>query len=150
LHILHRQQKQRDIDDGSYVPDADMDDFSRWFKTTFVGDKYDSRKKKQARYVIKNIAFISIGIGVIFTATWYWSIAQGIPFISRANNFDTAKGRYETITPQGLMDDEFEAISKNSMLDRGPNEIAPQTRFAVPAGKPLISVPQAPKPSIEL
>mmetsp|Transcript_11182 Transcript_11182/g.24424 ORF Transcript_11182/g.24424 Transcript_11182/m.24424 type:complete len:190 (-) Transcript_11182:940-1509(-) len=43
----------------------------RFLKEVYIGSPYDSRKKKQARYVIKNITGISIAIGVVFTAVWY-------------------------------------------------------------------------------
>lgn len=41
------------------------------FKDIYIGSPYDSRNKKQARYVITNITIISLLIGIVFTAVWY-------------------------------------------------------------------------------
>jgi hypothetical protein len=43
----------------------------RFFRDVYVGSPYDSRRRQQARYVVRNITGISVAIGLIFTLLWY-------------------------------------------------------------------------------
>ena len=60
-------------DDENWVPSIadDSPPFIRFLKDVYIGSEYDSKSKKQARYVIRNITGISVAIGVIFTLIWY-------------------------------------------------------------------------------
>lgn len=120
-----KRQMQEDIESGKYQEPTweNRDDFKRWLKDTYVGSPYDSRKKKQARSVVRNITVISIGIGIIFTAIWY---AFPGKFINvRGADPELYQARYETVytAPDELMRDSF-----NNDKDDGPGQ-AEQTRF---------------------
>ena len=144
-----RKQMEEDMASGKYVPDESvpdgyMDEFVRFLRDTYIGSPYDSKKKQQARYVIRNITGISVGIGIVFTAIWYLSPT---PFIT------TAKGRdYQAVyrdteyyrAPNGLMNDDLK--SSNDYIDEGAPP-APQTRFD---GMDRPGRRLAPKPQIDL
>jgi hypothetical protein len=120
-----RRKLAEDIENGVYVPpNADKDDFKRWLQDTYVGSPYDSRKKKQARSVIRNITGISVGIGIIFTAIWFAFPGKFInvrgtdPAAYYAERYDA--GLYNA--PQALMEDTFKQ-------DNGPVLEKVETRF---------------------
>jgi hypothetical protein len=100
--------------EDKWMPPENESQFDRWFRETYVGSPYDSRKKKQARLVIKNITFISFGIGFIFTAIWF---AFPGKFISVRGERDFTE-RYATdfVPPQGLLSEEW-SKSKVSSAD---------------------------------
>lgn len=144
-----RKQLEEDIEQGTYVPDDSvpngyMDSFVRLLRDTYIGSPYDSRKKQQARYVIRNITGISVGIGIVFTAVWYLS---PVKFISTAKDRDfTAiyKDAEYYRAPSGLMNDDLK--SSNVYIDAGAPS-GPQTRFD---GMDRPSPRLAPKPQVDL
>eukprot|EP01038_Epipyxis_sp_PR26KG_P005869 gene5869-8094_t len=117
------------------------------FKDLYIGSVYDSRKKQQARYVIKNITFISFAIGFIFTAIWF---AFPGKFISvRGNNDEMYTSRYKTsyVDPDNLLQSEFMSSDAEYFDDASGLPEKEETRFAPPPVNPLI---QAPDKSIDL
>ena len=148
-----RKRMEDDIVAGKYVPDDPpdgvKDEFVKLLKDIYIGSPYDSRKKQQARYVIRNITGISVLFGIVFTVIWYAFPGR---FISTVKDRDFA-ARYSNLDfykpPSGLMQDDIDANvvdDKGYIGDAAPP--APQTHFEYDA--PRISVPRAPKPSIEL
>ena len=145
------KQMEDDMAAGKYVPDAPpdgvKDEFVRFLKDTYVGNPYDSRKKQQARYVIRSITGISVLFGIVFTGIWF---AFPGKFISTAKDRDYTARYADTEffrTPSGLMDDNIGSVDANGYIgDAAPP--APQTRFDY--DKPMISAPRAPKPSVDL
>lgn len=70
-------------DDPAWVPIRNSDEnvFVQFLKEVYIGSPYDSDKKKQARYVIRNITGISLAIGLIFTGIWYAFPGKTIVFM---------------------------------------------------------------------
>lgn len=149
-----RKRMEEDIEAGKYVPDGPpdgvKDEFVKLLRDTYIGSPYDSRKKQQARYVIRNITGISVLFGIVFTIVWY---AFPGKFISTAKDRDYT-ARYVDMdfykAPSGLMRDDIGSSGavdeKGYIGDAAPP--APQTRFDY--DKPRIDMPRAPKPSVEL
>ena len=128
-----KRQMEEDIESGKYQEPTweNRDDFKRWIKDTYVGSPYDSRKKKQARSVVRNITGISIGIGIIFTAIWF---AFPGKFINvRGSDPELYQQRYdETVytAPDELMRDSFDE------RDNGLSAPPEQTRFGEQRNSP--------------
>ena len=59
--------------------------FVRFLKDVYIGEEDDNPRRKQARYVLRSITFLSFAIGIAFTALWY--IAPG-KFISYRGDRD--------------------------------------------------------------
>ena len=146
------KQMEEDMASGKYVPDVPpdgvKDEFVRFLKDTYIGSPYDSRKKQQARYVIRNITGISVLFGIVFTAIWF---AFPGKFISTAKDRDYTARYTDTDffrAPSGLMDDNIGgSVDEQGFIgDAAPP--APQTRFDY--DKPNIKLPRAPKPSVDL
>ena len=102
------EMRQKMLEDGYLQPAAeDEGPFQRWFRDTYIDSPYDSRKKKQARYVIRNITGISFAIGFVFAAIW---VAFPGKFISvRGSDADRFTERYASdfVAPEGLLSDEW-------------------------------------------
>lgn len=147
------EMQQKMIEDN-WLPPADETPIQKWFRDTYIGSPYDSRKKKQARYVITNITIISFAIGFIFTAIWY---AFPGKFISVRGDTDfTARYSSDFVPPQGLLSDEWSKPSQvnpqdtGSFFDEGREGLPEieQTRFPLERNdKPLQF---APPPRIDL
>ena len=156
------KQMADDMADGSYIPDGAPqsvgDEVVKFLKDTYVGSPYDSRKKQQARYVIRNITGISVAIGVVFTVIWY---AFPGKFIYKADNrpayrATTTTGNEYDGAPSGLMPglmrDEYSdggKVDSNGYIDEAAPPV-PQTRFEYDAPRMMMNVPQAPKPALDL
>lgn len=69
----------------------------RFLKDVYIGAEDDSPRRKQARYVLRSITFLSFAIGFAFTALWY--IAPG-KFISYRGDRDFSE-KYSTYVPPG-------------------------------------------------
>jgi len=102
--------------EDKWLPPADESGFQKWFRETYVGSPYDSRKKKQARLVIINITFISVAIGVVFAGVWLLFPGK---FISIRGDRDfTARYATDFVAPEGLLNEEWQR-SKVSPNDAG-------------------------------
>lgn len=139
-----------DDDDENWVPSADRDpnesEIAKFLKDIYVGTIYDSRQKKQARYVVRNITFISIAIGIVFTFIWY---AFPGKFISYKGTTDFSQRYQQSIITDtdSLLNDEFDRSDGSQYFDDAegmPDQI--QTRFPY---EKLPSI-QAPPPSTTL
>ena len=150
-----QKKMEDDMASGKYVPDDSvpdgyMDEFLRFLRNTYIGSPYDSRKKQQARYVIRNITGISVAIGVVFTIIWY---ASPVKFISTAQD---REARYQDTdyyrAPNGLMNDDLKSrqIDLNGYIDEGaPTPV--QTRFdGFNRPKNNDGAIRAPMPSVDL
>lgn len=60
-----------DGDSEEYPDNSQDNDVVRFLKESFIPNKYDGKRKRQAKYVARNIVGISLAIGIIFTAIWY-------------------------------------------------------------------------------
>ena len=137
----------QDSDEEFVPPSVDIDpnesSVFRFLKDTYIGSEYDSRRKKQARFVIRNITLISVSIGVIFTIIWY---AFPGKFITYKGDTDFSS-RYEKsyIDPSDLLqiDDDTNTIYFDENIPLPDNNMP-----RVPYQKPLL--PRAPFPSQEL
>lgn len=93
------------IDDSTESPKNPL---TQIFEEIYVGSPYDSRNKKQARFVVRSITALSFIIGLVFTFIWY---AFPGKFISYRENKDFTE-RY----PKVYMDpDNLLKNSRNSM-----------------------------------
>lgn len=103
----NEDEMRRKMLDDNWVPEDPslQSPLEKWFKDTYIGSPYDSRKKQQARYVIKNITVICFSIGFIFTAVWF---AFPNKFISVRGDRDFSQ-RYQSsfVEPEGLLSDEW-------------------------------------------
>ena len=135
-------------DEEEFVPpsvdiDPNESPFLRFLKDTYIGTPYDSKSKKQARYIIRNITLISVSIGVIFTVIWY---AFPGKFISYKGDTDFSS-RYEKsyIDPSDLL--QIDDTTDTTYFDE--NIPLPDTNLLrVPYEKSLL--PRAPFPSQEI
>lgn len=92
--------------DSNWTPSIDSDPNTdspvfKFLKDTYIGSPYDSRKKQQARYVIRNITGISVLIGLIFTVIWY---AFPGKFVSVRGTQDFSQ-RYNYVNPDDLLNE---------------------------------------------
>jgi hypothetical protein len=61
-------------------PSTDDSQAIKVLKEIYIGTPFDSRNRKQARYIVRSITLISFGIGILFTAIWYLSPVKFISF----------------------------------------------------------------------
>lgn len=117
-----------------------------YLKEVYIGSPFDSRRKQQARYVIRSITLMSIGIGVIFTAIWYLAPGKFISYKGdmQSNNPTTRSSSpllYQDptkspsyIDPEQLLQSEFEQSSGKLYFDEGVNPFdkaaAPNPRYS--------------------
>lgn len=108
---------------------------TKFLKNVYIGSPYDSRKKKQARYVVRNITAISVVIGIIFTGIWF--VFPG-KFISIRRDTDFTQ-RYQStyIDPADLLSREFDANAGVYFDDGEGVPIKEEMRFAPPPPKQL-------------
>jgi hypothetical protein len=89
-------------DDGDEEPEQNPLDetdsgVSKLFKDLFIASPYDSRRRQQAKYVVRNITGIAFLIGAIFTGLWYFS---PVKFVSYRGSSDSTVS-----TPQNQIND---------------------------------------------
>ena len=103
----------KDYDDDDWVPTlADNNpEFIKFLKDTYIGTEFDSPRRKEARYVIRNITGISLTIGIIFTIIWYTFPGKFISYRGDTN----FQSRYNT-----------EEVLRND-FDRNPSKIFENT-----------------------
>ena len=149
-----RRNREADV---NWVPSVDSDPNTdspvfKFLKDTYIGSPYDSRKKQQARYVIRNITAISVLIGLIFTGIWY---AFPGKFVSVRGTQDFSQ-RYNYVNPDDLLNEAmYKSGSSTVYFDEntnpGTNGYADREELAsprVPYQKNLL--PRAPPPTVDL
>lgn len=60
-----------DEDDDDWVPSSDSEGVEKFLKDYFFNSPYDSPKRKDAKFVIRNVTFISGVLGTVFTILFY-------------------------------------------------------------------------------
>ena len=60
-----------DEDDDDWVPSSDSEGVEKFLKDYFFNSPYDSPKRKDAKFVIRNVTFISGILGTVFTILFY-------------------------------------------------------------------------------
>ena len=130
----NEEEMMQKMIDEQWTPPADETEFQRWFRNTYIGSPYDSRKKQQARYVIRNITVICFSIAAIFTGIWY---AFPNKFISVRGDRDFTE-RYQTdfVPPEGLLSEDWSkskitSSEQNQFFDNYVPLPQPQTRFPI-------------------
>lgn len=120
------EMEEQRLMDG-YVEQIPDNAVVRWFKDTYIGSPYDSRKKQQARYVIRNITIISFVIGFVFTAVWY---AFPGKFISYRGDTDFTE-RYTQIyqDPSNLLENDFQLYRSYNQEFSGSSNESPQNKL---------------------
>ena len=108
--------------DSNWVPTLadDSPDFVKFLKETYIGNEYDSPRRKQARYVIRNITGISIAIGIIFTIIWYTFPGKFISYHGDTN----FQSRYQT---DEILQNDFYRNSPDGFEDTLKSEIFPSS-----------------------
>ena len=105
---------------------SSMDRFVRtvsgFFKEVLVDGEYDSRRRVQARGVVRSIAVLSFGIGCVFTLVWY---AFPGKFISYRGDKDFS-ARYSQqmyVDPDELLRDTYRpgAAGSDALFDNAEN-----------------------------
>ena len=81
-----------DDDDDDWVPSADSEGVEKFLKDYFFNSPYDSPKRKDAKFVIRNVTLISGVLGTVFTILFY---AFPGKFISYRGTADFSK-RYSS------------------------------------------------------
>lgn len=81
-----------DEDDDDWVPSADSEGVEKFLKDYFFNSPYDSPKRKDAKFVIRNVTLISGVLGTVFTILFY---AFPGKFISYRGTADFSK-RYSS------------------------------------------------------
>lgn len=152
LNDNEEEMRQKMLDDNWTPEVLDESPLQRWFRDTYVGSPYDSRKKQQARYVIKNITAICFSIGFIFTAVWF---AFPGKFISVRGQRDFSQ-RYQQsfVEPEGLLSEDWQrsqAPSAEPFFDDAKGlpekERYADQRIPLEQGKPFRL---APPPTLDL
>lgn len=73
-----------ETDEDNWIPRRDDETVDsaavKLFKDLYIPSPYDSRKKQQAKFVIRNITVLSFGIGIIFAAIWVLFPGQFISY----------------------------------------------------------------------
>ena len=137
------EEEEDEFTPPSIDRDPNESPFLRFLKDTYVGTPYDSKSKKQARFVVRNITFISAAIGIIFTVIWY---AFPGKFIAYKGDTDF-RSRYEKsyIDPSDLLnlDNNADTTYFDENIPTPDNNL-----LRVPYQKP--SIPRAPFPSQEI
>lgn len=99
-----------DNDDPNWVPSIDDSEWGgsgiiRYLKDVYIGTEFDSPKKKEARYVVRNITGFSVAIGIIFTITFYASDGKFISYKGDGSNIEALyDGKASYIQPDGLIE----------------------------------------------
>lgn len=151
LNDNEEEMRQKMLDDNWTPAVLDESPLQRWFRETYIGTPYDSRKKQQARYVIKNITAICFSIGFIFTAVWF---AFPGKFISVRGDKDFSQ-RYQQsfVEPEGLLSEDWQrsqAPSTEAFYDDAkglPDKGIADQRIPLEQGK---TFRLAPPPSLDL
>ena len=126
-------KKENEDEDDNWLPSRDEDitnPIERFLKTAIFDSPYDSRRKKQAKYVIRNIFGFSFAISIVFTGLWY---AFPGKFISYRGNTDfTARYQQSYVDPTNLLNEQFSNSDSSIYFDdavglpiKDPNERVP-------------------------
>lgn len=108
--------------------DGENDLFIKFLKDTYLDNPYDTRKKRQARTVIRNITGLSIAIGIVFTAVWYLFPGKFISIRGDTNFQDRYQNYY--VDPDNLLKSDSDnynyyyddnSNSNTESLDKGTN-----------------------------
>ena len=137
-------------------PNDEDNGIMKFVKEVYIGSPYDSRKKQQARYVVRSITLLSVGIGIVFTAIWYLSPVKFISYkgdLERNMNSNPTSNYllYENptksptyIDPDELLQSEFERSTNKQFFDDGVNPLekanAPNPRYAPAKAKKSLSI----------
>lgn len=118
------------------VPDAPEDipanSVVRFLKDVYIGSPYDSRRRQQARYVVRNITGISLIIGVVFTLLWYMAPGKFISYKGSQDPATSSAVSRQFVNPEDLLRESDADIGSDFLDDRAglaDNEIR---RFAIP------------------
>ena len=126
-------KKENEDEDDNWLPSRDEDitnPIVRFFKSVLIDSPYDSRRKKQAKYVVRNITGFSVAIGIIFTGIFY---AFPGKFISYRGDTDfTVRYQQSYIDPTNLLNEQFPNSDGSIYFDdaiglpiKDPNERVP-------------------------
>jgi len=72
---------------------------TKLFQDLYVPSPYDSKKKKDAKFVIRNITAISVGIGILFAAIWVLFPGQFISY--RGDHISTVAASNQLLKEEG-------------------------------------------------
>ena len=104
-------KKENDDQDDDWLPsdnapsDNAVNAITKFFKNVLIDSPYDSRRKLQAKYVVRNIFGFSLAIGIIFTSVWYLFPGK---FISYRGDTDfTARYQQSYSDPSNLLNEGF-------------------------------------------
>ena len=122
-------------DDDNWVPSTDASPVSRFLADFVFDSPYDSPQRRDAKFVVKSVTFLSFAIGVIFTVTFY---AFPGKFISYQANTDFAARYSNTYTdPNNLLGGDNGTPPSGSSYgeffdDAVGLPVREETRFAIP------------------
>ena len=140
--------KENKDEDDNWLPSRPEDEenvFMKFLLNVLIDSPYDSRRKQQAKYVVRNITGFSVAIGIIFTIVWY---AFPGKFISYRGDTDfTARYQQSYVDPSNLLNEQF-SNSGGVYFDDAQGLPIKDPNTRVPYEKPFEV--RAPPPSQEL
>jgi hypothetical protein len=138
-----------DDDSDDWIPSVSPDDspVAKFLKDYFFDNEFDSMKRKDAKFVARNITLFSFLIGVIFTVIYYAFPGKFIGYKADMN----FSSRYESTfaDPSGLLGDGGEWLSPGApgeFFDDAKNlPSQEQSRYAIPSSSASVFPTASPR-----
>lgn len=103
-----------DEDDDDWVPSSDSEGVEKFLKDYFFNSPYDSPKRKDAKFVIRNVTFISGALGTIFTILFYAFPGRFISYRGTADFSQRYASDFVNKDPSELLNDQVnDALTKS-------------------------------------
>lgn len=103
-----------DEDDDDWVPSTESDGVEKFLKDYFFNSPYDSPKRKDAKFVIRNVTFISGALGTIFTILFYAFPGRFISYRGTADFSQRYAADFVNKDPSELLNDQVnDALTKS-------------------------------------
>jgi hypothetical protein len=93
------------------IQSINKNEIVKFLEDTYIGSPYDSRNRKQARFVVRSITFLSVLIGLVFTFVWYAFPGKFISIRADADLTSRYQTTYKYIDPDKLLMDDYSSSS---------------------------------------
>ena len=94
-----------DEDDDDWVPSSDSEGVEKFLKDYFFNSPYDSPKRRDAKFVIRNVTLISGVLGTIFTILFYAFPGRFISYRGTADFSQRYSSDFVDKDPSELLND---------------------------------------------
>ena len=94
-----------DEDDDDWVPSSDSEGVEKFLKDYFFNSPYDSPKRRDAKFVIRNVTLISGVLGTIFTILFYAFPGRFISYRGTADFSQRYSSDFVNKDPSELLND---------------------------------------------